>query len=163
MSDRYPLLKQTLGTGLRPKITGDSPRPHSAHIHLTNFCLTHWSLGATSMTLTLKRPTGASEAQVLIKNDMYPSIFIRSAQCFHYSFKILFYIFSCNFTNMLQQKGPLVKIQRKLDSNGQSGPHRPRSLSVPLTAFVIDNQMILHSRNMYTGPPGLFAINGPFH
>ena len=49
---------------------------------------------------------------------------------------------------MLQQKRPLATFKTKLDSKGQSGPHRPRSLLVPLTAFVIDNQMVLNSRNM---------------
>ena len=41
----------------------------------------------SEMFLTLKRPTGASEAQVPIQNYPYPSIFIRSAQCFWYSCK----------------------------------------------------------------------------
>ena len=39
---------------------------------------------------TLKWRTGALEAQVPIQNYLYPSIFIRSAQCFWYSSKILF-------------------------------------------------------------------------
>ena len=58
---------------------------------------------------------------------------------------------------MLQQKCRLWTL-KKMDSKSQSGLHRPRSLSVPLTAFVVDNQMVLHSRKMYTCHSGLCAI-----
>ena len=39
---------------------------------------------------------------------------------------------------MLQQKQPLVTFKTKLDAKTQCGPHRPRSFSVPLTAFDIE-------------------------
>ena len=42
------------------------------------------------LILSLKRPTGASKAQTPIQNYPYPSVFIRSPQCFRYSSKILF-------------------------------------------------------------------------
>ena len=58
---------------------------------------------------------------------------------------------------MLQQKRPLATLKTKLDSKGQSGPHRPSSLLVPLTAFVIDNQMETQGI-CSTCPPGLCAI-----
>ena len=60
--------------------------------------------------------------------------------------------------NMLWQKRPLATFMKKIESKGQSGPHRPRSLSVPLIAFVVDNQMLLHSKKMYTCHPGRCAI-----
>ena len=91
---------------------------------------------------------------------MYTSIFIRSVQCFQHSFKILFWTFSRNFTNVLKLKRSLdtwTHLKQNLTQRGQSGPHRPMSLSVPLAAFVNDKQMLLHSMNMYTCPAGLCA------
>ena len=64
---------------------------------------------------TLKRPTGASEAQVPIQNYMYPSIFIRSAQ---YAFSIppkYCFKHSPVFHKCVATKRPLATFETKLD------------------------------------------------
>ena len=51
---------------------GNQSEDTASLLDIQSICHKHWNV------LTLKRPAGASEAQVPIQNYLYPSVFIRS-------------------------------------------------------------------------------------